>query len=364
MANQERNTEATDDAIMSSSLEDNLYLPMDIIFDILNCLPIKSLLQFKCMCKTFCHVISNPTFISSHLLHHRTITTTVATIVTFKHRTTTSLSLLQSFQNSNNLVVRIVSFKLQTRVEAYSTISDCWREIQVMDLRFYIHKLSCEAIVNGSPYWLLSTASNHCLCFTWFDVQNEAFVMLPRLDFSGFYDRTSVHWKLMDWKDNAAVVVCGLGNPCVDVWMMEDYCGGESNWCKKFVIGPVLGVERFGLLQCMKNGEIIAKDARGDVTLDVHFQSDLRLDSFDNVEIVLALEEQFELEIPNKETNKIDSCFLAIEIRNFEVKITLKKMKSNKVLGPDGIPIEAWKYLDDIVLVDETREEVNTKLET
>ena len=32
-------------------------------------------------------------------------------------------------------------------------------------------------------------------------------------------------------------------------------------------------------------------------------------------------------------------------IRNFEVEIALKKIKSNKALGPDDIPIEAWKCL-------------------
>ncbi|KAI7980670.1 hypothetical protein LOK49_Contig121G00007 [Camellia lanceoleosa] len=128
--------------------------------------------------------------------------------------------------------------------------------------------------------------------------------MLLWLDFSGFNDGTSVHWKLMDWKDNDVMVVCGPSSPCVDVWMIEDCCGTESNSCKLIVIGPVLGVEPFWLLQCMKNGN---------VTPDVHFQKDLGLDSFDNVEIVLALEEEFELKIPNKETNKIDSCFLAIE---------------------------------------------------
>ncbi|KAI8027029.1 F-box protein [Camellia lanceoleosa] len=69
MANQERNTEATVDA-MSSSSDYNLSLPRDIIFDILNHLPVKSLLRFKCICKTFCQLISSPTFISSHLLHH------------------------------------------------------------------------------------------------------------------------------------------------------------------------------------------------------------------------------------------------------------------------------------------------------
>ncbi|CAI9769386.1 unnamed protein product [Fraxinus pennsylvanica] len=49
------------------------------------------------------------------------------------------------------------------------------------------------------------------------------------------------------------------------------------------------------------------------VTPDVHFQKDLGLDSLDNVEIVMAIEEEFKLEIPDKEADKIDSCTLAIE---------------------------------------------------
>ncbi|GMN62022.1 hypothetical protein TIFTF001_031099 [Ficus carica] len=49
------------------------------------------------------------------------------------------------------------------------------------------------------------------------------------------------------------------------------------------------------------------------VSPDVHFQNDLGLDSLDNVEIVMALEEEFKLEIPDKEADKIDSCNLAIE---------------------------------------------------
>lgn len=49
------------------------------------------------------------------------------------------------------------------------------------------------------------------------------------------------------------------------------------------------------------------------VTPDAHFQNDLGLDSLDNVEIVMALEEEFKLEIPDKEADKIDSCQLAID---------------------------------------------------
>lgn len=49
------------------------------------------------------------------------------------------------------------------------------------------------------------------------------------------------------------------------------------------------------------------------ITPEVHFQKDLGLDSLDNVEIVMALEEEFKLEIPDKEADKIDSCSGAIE---------------------------------------------------
>ncbi|KAM2279857.1 hypothetical protein FF2_039842 [Malus domestica] len=49
------------------------------------------------------------------------------------------------------------------------------------------------------------------------------------------------------------------------------------------------------------------------VSPDVHFQKDLGLDSLDNVEIVIALEEEFKLEIPDLEAVRIDSTNLAIE---------------------------------------------------
>ncbi|XP_015866248.2 acyl carrier protein 1, mitochondrial [Ziziphus jujuba] len=49
------------------------------------------------------------------------------------------------------------------------------------------------------------------------------------------------------------------------------------------------------------------------VSSDVHFQKDLGLDSLDNVEIVMALEDEFKLQIPDLEADKIDSTHLAIE---------------------------------------------------
>ncbi|KAL2634450.1 hypothetical protein R1flu_005929 [Riccia fluitans] len=44
-----------------------------------------------------------------------------------------------------------------------------------------------------------------------------------------------------------------------------------------------------------------------------HFQNDLGLDSLDTVEIVMAFEEEFNIEIPDSEADKIFSCQDAID---------------------------------------------------
>ena len=49
------------------------------------------------------------------------------------------------------------------------------------------------------------------------------------------------------------------------------------------------------------------------VTPEAHFEKDLGLDSMDTVEVVMAIEEEFKLEIPDGEANKIESLPLAIE---------------------------------------------------
>ena len=43
------------------------------------------------------------------------------------------------------------------------------------------------------------------------------------------------------------------------------------------------------------------------------FTKDLGLDSLDTVEVVMAFEEEFQLEIPDDEADKIASCQQAIE---------------------------------------------------
>jgi hypothetical protein len=38
-------------------------------------------------------------------------------------------------------------------------------------------------------------------------------------------------------------------------------------------------------------------------------------------------------------------------IQEFEVKDALKRMKGSKVMSPDGIPIEVWRSLENVMIV-------------
>ena len=54
----------------------------------------------------------------------------------------------------------------------------------------------------------------------------------------------------------------------------------------------------------------------GDVKADASFVEDLGADSLDTVELVMALEEEFETEIPDEEAEQITTVQLAIDYIN------------------------------------------------
>jgi acyl carrier protein len=51
----------------------------------------------------------------------------------------------------------------------------------------------------------------------------------------------------------------------------------------------------------------------GDVTLDASFREDLEADSLDLVELIMELEEQFGMEIPDEEAEKITTVEEAVD---------------------------------------------------
>ena len=57
-----------------SSNNNNLYLPEELLEEILSWLPVKSLFRFRCVQKSWSTLFRNPTLIAKHLLHHQTKT--------------------------------------------------------------------------------------------------------------------------------------------------------------------------------------------------------------------------------------------------------------------------------------------------
>ena len=58
----------------------------------------------------------------------------------------------------------------------------------------------------------------------------------------------------------------------------------------------------------------------GDVTSDASFREDLEADSLDLVELIMELEEQFGMEIPDEEAEKITTVQLAIDYAKSHAK--------------------------------------------
>ena len=65
--------------------------------------------------------------------------------------------------------------------------------------------------------------------------------------------------------------------------------------------------------------EQLSVDA-GEVKPESNFQNDLGADSLDTVELVMALEEEFECEIPDEEAEKITTVQQAIDYVNAHLK--------------------------------------------
>ncbi|KAG0240302.1 putative ACP1-mitochondrial acyl-carrier protein [Mortierella sp. GBAus27b] len=49
------------------------------------------------------------------------------------------------------------------------------------------------------------------------------------------------------------------------------------------------------------------------ISLQAHFNNDLKLDSLDTVEVVMAIEEEFSIEIPDKDADEIKSAANAVD---------------------------------------------------
>ncbi len=81
-----------------------------------------------------------------------------------------------------------------------------------------------------------------------------------------------------------------------------------------------MNTEIFGKVQDIVTKQLEVPKEK--VTPEANFASDLGADSLDTVELVMALEEEFEIEIPDEEAEKIATVQAAVDFIEKQVSAT------------------------------------------
>ncbi|XP_012852397.1 PREDICTED: F-box protein CPR30-like [Erythranthe guttata] len=216
------------------------YVPTDLLIEILQKLPVKSLIRFAAVSKSWRSIITSAAFIASHLskvLPHPTINPEDAYI--------SVLGFGVDAGRTHHKVVRFLYCRnaagiFTTRVEIFSLKTWSWRRLiggVDITLDAYPSLYFRQVFLNGVVHWLIeqkpigdnSFRRSYILAF---DVGDEVFreVMLPEWEAggSGF-----AKLRIFVIKESLGVVK-STGESC-DVWVMKEYCVKES-WTKLYTV--------------------------------------------------------------------------------------------------------------------------------
>ncbi|XP_030931031.1 F-box/kelch-repeat protein At3g06240-like [Quercus lobata] len=279
-------------------------LPEELLEEILVRLPVKSLLRFRCVQKSWSTLVQNPTFIAKHLRHHQTKTKNPSILVEGLDKIEDLQYLLQSHpdegggvrvldfkedsmgrlltvytkilyfafgfdQNSNDYkVVRVVEYKKESAGNSitrycnsfyvYSLRAECWTQIfgtPIHHNNIKLHSCCNEIYFNGVHHWIGFLNSepgdsyDHHIILS-FDMSHEVFQIIR------FPDMFFPNKTLAVFNDCLACIVYGI-NEYIDIWVMREY-GVEDSWTKQLVVGHLLGIQR--PLQLLGNEEILLVD--------------------------------------------------------------------------------------------------------
>ncbi|KAG5549752.1 hypothetical protein RHGRI_014902 [Rhododendron griersonianum] len=242
-------------------------LPPELIAAILSRLPVKSLLRFRCVCKSWHSLIFHPKFVKTHLslasintdyTHHRLLlrcgyrTNDVKSCSLYAvlhehsdnaveldcpiktpHRYWKSKSLPSDGTSCHYLArygfgyddtiddYKVVGFfgdvskgRYEVEVKVYTLRSDSWKKIGG-----FPHNLSTlnglGTFVNGALHWIVTMKSN--MIIVSLDLAKETFAEVLQPDYR------DGHWYETLFVLNGCLgMLCG-NNACADIWVMEQY---------------------------------------------------------------------------------------------------------------------------------------------
>ncbi|KAK3437513.1 hypothetical protein EUGRSUZ_C02180 [Eucalyptus grandis] len=254
-------------------------LPEEILIQILLKLPVKSLVRFRCVSKSWDSLITHPSFVSLHLRH--AMAGHDRSVILLRHYSLTQRKERNTLylDGESFLEHQELEFPLKTH-DTYYLAGSCNGLLCFSD--YIINNL--QAFVNGAIHWIgynpadrrLKVASSPRSIVVLFDMQDEVFgeMELPK---GGDY-ANRLNLSLAVHQDLICLLHCHpmeedghqLYGVCW-VWVMKEY-GAADSWTKLFTInisehggiGRILGFRKKGdALLVTHNDELVSYDLRG-----------------------------------------------------------------------------------------------------
>ncbi|KAI8566692.1 hypothetical protein RHMOL_Rhmol02G0062000 [Rhododendron molle] len=263
-------------------------LPNEINVEILLRLPVKSLLRFRCACKSWRSLISDPKFVKTHLslassnigyTHHRVLLRT-----TYFHRDfkSCSISSIMRHEQSDTAVSVDCPFVESPNgfwIEGYDKFTDDYKLVLVFnggsntdyrrnkvvvyairadsrrrlaDCPHSIPKAGKGKFVSGALHWTVSDGSNELIVSL--DLAKETYGEVSQPDYNrdGFLST-------FDVLSGYLCMLCKYPRARVDLWVMKEY-GKRESWTKLVAIHDVthpLYGEYFTPSCILNNGDML-----------------------------------------------------------------------------------------------------------
>ncbi|GAY43279.1 hypothetical protein CUMW_073240 [Citrus unshiu] len=156
-------------------------LPTDINIDILSRLPVKSLLRFKCVSKSFCSLIDSQEFIKIHLKRSIETNSNLSLILSG-----TPAPILDSSRYWNGKIFSASLDSLNLGVELDHPFKNCKGRTPIID--------SCNGLIalkndeNGIAFWNLSTKEHLILPKFWGDLKDKVYMVVDGFGYDAVND--------------------------------------------------------------------------------------------------------------------------------------------------------------------------------
>ncbi|KAK8652658.1 hypothetical protein V6N13_126684 [Hibiscus sabdariffa] len=199
--------------------------PRDVVVNILSRLPVKYLVQLKCVCKAWQSLISDPYFVKLQLAHncHRFFFFTLP--LGSEGVKVVRVDIHLTFFDSQ--------YWVRSKAEILARKSGIWRKIEGLD---FVLEKGPEIFLHGALHWLETRASDaEEIVIVAFDMAEEKFYELVQLPDSMGKKKHLGQMFLMISEDSLCLFCGGGGAPTtyIDAWRLNEY-GFRSSWTRLF----------------------------------------------------------------------------------------------------------------------------------